>query len=187
MNFVQVTAGLTAAALLVTASPATACIGPAPTIRLSGESDEEYKRRGAAFARAEDDEMRRALQSALFDRATRVSLAQVTSATTVPGVLSDGLSPIRRVEAVPLALFKGTALNGRPIAVQDKTMTTCGPAGGGTATMAKPGDYVLLFEGAKPDGPTGHHGILLEELREPRILARFSEVVQGARRAAPAR
>jgi hypothetical protein len=67
--------------------------------------------------------------------------------------------------------------------VQDKYMTTCGPAGGGSATLAKQGDYVLLFERANPDGPTGHHGILLQELREPR----FSAVVHATRRAAPAR
>ena len=60
-------------------------------------------------------------------------------------------------------------------------MTTCGPYGDGTATGAAPGSYVLLFEDVSPEGPTGHFGLLLTELREPRVLDRFSEVVQKAR------
>ena len=187
MNFVQVTAGLTAAALLATASPAMACIGPAPTIRLSGESEAAFLARGQAFAAAERDEDRRAFQVRLFDKASRVSLARVTASTKLPGVLSDGLSPGFRVEVQPVALFKGPALNGRPVALQDAGMSTCGRYGGGTATAAAPGSYILLFEDANPQGPTGHHGIFLHEVLEPRVLERFSAVVQQARAMAAAK
>ena len=186
MTFAQVYTGLTAAALLGTAAPAAACIGPPPRVRLTDESEAAFLARSQAFAAAENDEDRRAFQVRLFDQASRVTLARVTASTKLPGALSDGLSPGFRVEVQPIALFKGPALNGRPVALQDAGMSTCGRYGGGTATATAPGSYILLFEDANPQGPTGHHGILLHEVREPRVLERFNAVVQQARAAAAA-
>lgn len=184
MTFRQLSLPFTTAALLALASPANACIPPAPTIRLSGESEAAFLARSQAFAAAEMDEDRRAVQVRLYDQASRVSLARVTASTQLPDVLSDGLSPGFRVEVQPVAVFKGPALDGRPFALQDAGMSTCGRYGGGSATAAKPGSYILLFENANPQGPTGHQGLLLAELREPRVLERFSAVVRQARAAA---
>ena len=170
---------------LLAASPASPCIPPPPPLQLSGESDESYRARAEVFTRATLDEERRAWQTRLYENATRVSLARVTASTTLPGVLSDGLSSGRRVELQPIAVFKGAPAAGEKRSVQDAGMTTCGLYGGGTATTGSPGDYVILFEDADPNSPTGHLGFRLTDLREPRILSRFSEVVQAARAVAP--
>lgn len=161
--------------------PALACIGPAPTIQLSGEAEAAFRARSQAFSQAERDEDRRAAQTRLYDTASRVSLARVLTSERLPGVLSGGISQGSRVEVQPMAYFKGSASKPGRVVLQDAGMTTCGPYGGGTATSAAPGSYVLLFEDVSPEGPTGHFGLLLTELREPRVLDRFSEVVQKAR------
>jgi hypothetical protein len=162
------------------ATEAQACTPPPPPLQLRGEPDRDFVARASAFNEARRDEDGRRQQVGWFDAATTVSLARITSAHRLPQVLSDGLSLTRRVEAVPLATFKGDILPGRTVAMQDVVATTCGIFGGGTATAAQPGDYVVTFENVQPDG-TGHVGLLLRDLREPRILERFDEVVQRAR------
>lgn len=169
-------------AVLVAATPALACVPPPPPLQLSGESRQAYADRSKAFVEALSNEDQRARQVRLYGAASRVSLARVINSTPLPGTLDDG-QPRRRVDVQPVAAFKGPAPSGRAIRLEDAGMTTCGRYGGGSATAAKPGDYVLLFEGVDTGGLSRNLGLLLNELREPRILERFNEVIQQARSA----
>ena len=59
-------------------------------------------------------------------------------------------------------------------------MTSCGLSGGGTATRSPVGSYIILFENIGGDATTGHVGIRLGELLEPRILREFDDRVRSA-------
>jgi hypothetical protein len=128
-----------------------------------------------------DAEVKRRGQSKLFDTATRVSLARVVAKHDTTRIMSDGSSLARRVEVMPLAAFKGDMSSSeRAVALEDKGITSCGRFGAGSATWAGVGSYVILFEKADPDAYTGSVGVLLSELREPRIIGKFDEVARLA-------
>ena len=169
-------------ALAICPGAALACIPPAPPIRLSDESEGDYLERRNAFNQAVLYGERRAAQERLYDQASRVSLARVIKSDRLLLMLADG-SPARRIGVQPVAVFKGTPVKGETAILEDAGMTSCGRYGGGNATVAEPGDYVVLFEDANPSGPTGHYGLLLTELVDPRILSRFNAVVREARKA----
>ena len=167
-------------ALAMCPGAASACIPPAPPIQLSGESDRDYLERRNAFTQAVLYGERRAAQERLYDKASRVSLARVIKSDRLSLILNDG-APARRVEVLPIAIFKGAPLNGETRKLEDAGLTSCGRYGGGNATISAPGDYIVLFEDANPSAPTGYYGLLLTELLEPRILGRFDKVVHAAR------
>jgi hypothetical protein len=177
---------LLALALMGGAAPALTCVPPPPQVQLPGEDLEAFRSRAEAFNRARDDDDRRRYQAELFDRASRVSLARVVTASSTPRLLSDGLSNAWRVEAQPLVLFKGPASTNAPVAIEDNVMTTCGPGGGGTATRVPVGSYIILFENVGSGATTGHIGIRMAELVESRMLRAFNESVVKAGLAVPA-
>ena len=159
-------------------APALACSPPPPALRLQGESDADYQGRREALETAQRDEDRRRYQVALFDQASRVTLGRITSINVLEGRLPDGSAP-RWVEVEALGAVKGVAAKGTKVAMRDVDGTSCGLYGGGSVTRGSLGQYALTFENVRKDG-TGHEGILLRELREPRIIARLNEVVQAA-------
>jgi hypothetical protein len=171
--------------LVLSTVEAKACIPPPPPLALNGESDSAYRGRARAFQDAELDEDRRRVQVVWFDAASSVSLARITRVIELTRVLDHGMSPAARAEAVRLGSFKGDAPTGVTVAMEDVVATTCGIHGGGTAPRASVGDYVVVFENVQPQG-TGHVGMMLRDLREPRVIKAINGVVQRARKATAA-
>ena len=151
--------------LTATSVPTLACIPPPPVSQLPGESEKAYKERHKAAALAEDDEMRRGYQIALFEKASRVSIARVESTETIQ--LADGEG--RKVTVTPMKALKGDA-SGDRVLLADRILTTCGWAGGGSAPRGGPGDYVILFEGDLFRSGAERFGLLAREARDPRLL-----------------
>ena len=154
-----------ACALTAWSVPALTCIPPPPVSQLPGESAEAYKLRHKAAALAEDDEMHRQYQIALFEKATRVAIARIESTEPVKLAVGEG----RSVVVSPMKALKGDP-SGDRVLLADKTLTTCGWAGGGSAPRGAPGDYIILFEGDLFRGGGDKFGLLAREARDPKLL-----------------
>jgi len=165
MPFVlRLTISMFAAAM--TASAGNACIGPPPPIELPGESAKAHESRRAAVFSAIADEDRRRFQTTLFDKAVSVTLGLVLRSR--PAETRDGVG--REVEVRPVAALKGAEASG-PIVLANRYLTSCGWAGGGSATASAVGEYVIVFEGNLfADSLAEPYGIHINEARDPRLL-----------------
>ena len=174
---------LAAVAYVALAGVADACIGPPPPIQLPGESDEAYKIRTQAVYRALGDEGRRRFQVTLYDKSNRIRLAMVEHSSAVDAMGSPG----RQVVVEPVATFKGEE-QPIPVTLTDLYWTSCGMAGGGPATAAQRGEFIILFEGDLFEGrATDRYGIKMEDLREPRLLEAVNAFALAARERAEVR
>ncbi len=151
---------------ILIAAPAAACIGPAPPLRLPGETDAAFQLRSESVFIAQEDEQRREWQSNMHDRAERVFIAIVTSTREVT---SAGES--RRTMTVrPVHALKGV-LPAAPVDVRDMRSLSC-QAVVGVRRTGERGDYVILFDGlrwgeAKLE-PTME--VAAHEARDPRLI-----------------
>jgi hypothetical protein len=146
-------------------NPALACVLPPPPLPLPGESPDAYRIRSKAVLESEERDLQLNFQAKLMDSAKRVSI----------GVIIDrGPSPAfslgRRISARPLKVIKGTPST-EPVVLEDRSMTDCGPIGGGSAPSAGAiGDYVIVFEGPALSDGEPSSGMLVSEARDPRLL-----------------
>ncbi|QDP20223.1 hypothetical protein [Sphingomonas xanthus] len=160
-------------ASLVLSQAADACIPPPPPIRLPDESPEAFKVRSTALLDALSDEERRSYQAALYDRSDRIFLGVVANSEAIDAAGTPG----HRVTVRPIASLKGGHPT-EPLVLADRYLTSCGKAGGGSATSARTGDYVLVLEGDLfRQGPQGF-GFQLNDLREPRLLAGLETIAR---------
>lgn len=137
MRWARTTVALAAA---FSAAPGLACIFPAPMAKLPGESQQAFEERGRALSAAENYETQRLTQTNLLAEARTVFVGVVTATRWIPVDAVKG----HEITVRPLEAIKGD-LPGQPLTVRDTVFTDCGIAGGGSATSAEPGDYVIIF------------------------------------------
>jgi hypothetical protein len=154
----------------ITAAPALGCIPPPPIARLPGESQQAYQdRQNAAFA-AEEFENRRLAQTAMLDEANAVFVGVVSASHEIDVGSVKG----HEISVEPVQSIKGD-LPKQPVTVSDTVFTDCGISGGGSATSAKPADYVIVFAGLPTNALQGPNvGILAKEAQLPELIGALS-------------
>jgi len=159
-----------AAAGALMASAASACLPPEPMPRLPNESDQAYDARNGELTSVEDAEGRRFHQVSLYEQAKAVFIGVVTDSKEI--TLADSGSG-HEVTVRPAFPIKGE-LPEQPAIIRDKMNSDCGYLGGGSATSAVVGTYVLLFQGVPEyEGVTGNVGFFAGEARVPEIIKAF--------------
>lgn len=178
---------LAAMALATIPGPVVACIFPPPPIPLPNETDDAYQLRREATSKAQADEDRRRFQTHLFDQADRIELAIVRQSTPIPFAEAGGQLGAKIV-VEPVTPLKGDSSTAS-ISLADTIVTTCGIGGSGTATSARPGDYVIVFHNISFRDDPRPFGITIVEAREPRILSALTDAAlllrDGPRKAKP--
>lgn len=148
------------------AAPSLACVPPPPLVLLPGESPKAFRERDEARLLAETTEQRRLVQSNLLEQSKAAFVGVVTQSHDFPIDRVKG----HEVTVRPLQAIKG-ALPDQPVILRDSTFTDCGMAGGGSATSAQPGDYVIVFAGLAPNQLQGPNlGIMAKESQLPELL-----------------
>ena len=160
---------------------ALACTPPPPVVQLPGENGQAYRDRSKAAAQAEDDEMYRRIQGRNLEEASRVTIGVITSVE--PLKLSEELTG-QRVTVQPKKTIRGTALT-TPITLADRSMTSCGWVGGGSATHGSVGEYVIVFEGLHFAGGEDY-GMRAREARHPELMKALVDFAIEARDRKPA-
>lgn len=127
---------------ILASSSALACAPPPPIVQLPGESAQAYHERiDAAFA-AELFEERRSMQSNLLSQSSATFIGVVADSREIPvGAVKGHEVAVRPVYGIKGDLPKSATT------LRDTVFTTCGMSGGGSATSAQPGDYVIVFAG----------------------------------------
>lgn len=166
---------------------AFACIYPPPPIPLPSETDDAYEKRREASVKAQADEDRRRYQTNLFDQADRIDLAIVRKSTPIPFAEAGGALGAK-IEVEPVTPLKGDGSKGA-IALSDTNVSTCGIGGAGSATTARPGDYVIVFHNISFRDESRPFGINIDEAREPRLLSALADAAvllrDGPKKAKP--
>ena len=144
---------------ILASSAALACVPPPPIVQLPGESIQAYHERvDAAFA-AELFEQRRVVQSNLLAQANAVFIGVVADSREIDVSAVKG----HEVSVRPVYAIKGD-LPKQPVTLRDTVFTDCGMSGGGSATSAQAGDYVIVFAGVPTSAFQGTNvGILAKE------------------------
>ncbi len=168
-SFLDIMAKIAAVNLMM-ATAASACLPPEPMPRLPKESDEAFEARNKELTSAEDAEGARSAQMTLFAEANSVSIGVVKDSKEI--TLAD-LSTGYEATVGPLFPIKGD-MPRQAVTIRDNMHTDCGNFGGGSATSAAVGSYVLLFQGV-PDykAATGSVGYYPGEARVPEIIKAF--------------
>lgn len=164
----------------IASRPAIACVPPPPPVQFPDETREAYSARATIVHADTLDEDRRSLQERLFDQASSVVLARVISSTPVP---IDGWGmPVtgHRIEAEPLHTLKGEPLSGT-LTLADRSISSCGLAGGGPATSQKAGAKIIIFRNGFLEGEIGNFGIPLTDAREPRLMKALNQAALALR------
>ena len=160
-------------AIAAISGSAFACISPPPPVTLPSESDDAYEKRREAWVKAQADENRRRYQTYLFDQADRIELAIVRKSTPIPFAEAGGALGAR-IEVEPVTPLKGDDSQAS-IVLSDTNVTTCGISGAGSATTARPGDYVIVFHNISFRDEPRPYGITVDEAREPRLLSALTD------------
>ena len=125
-------------------------------VKLPGESQHAFEERSRAVYAAQNYETQRLVQSELLNQSKAVIVGVVTASRLIPvDSVKGGEITVRPLEAI-----KGN-LPGQPLTVRDTVFTDCGVGGGGSATNAEPGDYVIVFAGLPTDPPRGENWAIL--------------------------
>jgi hypothetical protein len=153
--------------------PAFACPPPLAPPRLPGEPDKAYEERSSANIGAQTAEGQRAYQVQLGEQAERIFIGTVQASREID--LADG-SKGHEVDVRPVRALKGV-LPKKAATLRDGAVTECGNLGGGSATGAAPGDYVIVFEGVDTGfvPNTGKVGIFVSEARDPLLIKSLFE------------
>jgi hypothetical protein len=147
--------------------------------QLPGESQQAYQQRQDAAFAAETSEERRLTQTALLadSRSVFVGVVTQTQPIDVGGVKGH------QVTVRPLQSIKGD-LPAQPAVVRDVVFTDCGMGGGGSATSAAPGDYVIVFAGLSPNDMRGTNvGIVAKEAQLPDLIGALAHYALVSRQA----
>jgi hypothetical protein len=166
-------------ACLALASPgalstaANACIPPAPLVPLPAETATLFQARSINYHQALNDEERRAFQIGLSERSQSYFLGVVTASQALD--LQDGVKG-RMVSVRPLKNLRG-ALPDTRFTLRDRGLTSCGLFGGGSATRAVAGEYVIVFRAVAFSGlqGTADYGLRAQDARAPYLLAALNE------------
>ena len=129
------------AGLAVCSVPATACILPAPIAPLPHESQQAFHERQKASLAAIEYDSRRSAQIGFLDQSTAVFIGTIATSRDISVDVAKG----HEVAIRPLSPIKGS-LPDQSVRLRDTVFTGCGLSGGGSATSAQPGDYVIVFE-----------------------------------------
>jgi hypothetical protein len=170
---------LLAAMACAVASPTFACIPPPPPPRFPDETDKAYQERVDASVSAQNDEERRSYQIRLLEEAKAVFIGVASDSREID--LGGGSSG-HEVTIRAAGALKG-ALPDQPAVLRDVLSTDCGYVGGGSATFAKAGDYVIVFQGIDDglQGGTGNVGIFASEARAPDLLKALVDFANRSR------
>ena len=156
------------AAVAALPAPAVACPPPLLPPQLPGETDKAYQDRSSEMLGAQTYEGRRSSQIAYGEHAKATFLGVVTDSHEID---LDGGTKGHEVTVRPVRAIKGE-LPSSPAILRDGYITECGNVGGGTATGAAAGDYVIVFQGVDTGWTpsTGNYGILASEARDPFLV-----------------
>jgi hypothetical protein len=170
---------LLATVICAAAWPAFACIPPPPPPRFPDETDKAYQERVDASVSAQNDEERRSYQIRLLEQAKAVFIGVASDSREID---LGGGSTGHEVTIRAAGALKG-ALPDQPILLRDVLSTDCGYVGGGSATFAKAGDYVIVFQGIDDgmQGGTGNVGIFASEARTPDLLKALVDFANRSR------
>lgn len=159
---------------------AIACVPPPPPVRFSSETDQDYAARAKIVFEDSQDEDRRARQVWLFENARSIHLARV--ATTAPVAIEGWGEPVRghAITAKTIRTIKGDQPDS-PLAMADRSMSSCGIGGGGPATSEPPGALILVFTDVPIGGGRQHFGLPIAAVREPRLMAALDKAAISLR------
>jgi hypothetical protein len=168
-----------ASALGTFSTSARACIPPAPLTPLPAEAEALFQARTKTYFQAIGDEERRTFQIGLGQRAKSYFLGVVTASQGVD--LGRGTAG-RMVSVRPLKALRG-ALPEAPFTLRDTAMTSCGPVGGGPATTALLGEYVVVFRDVSLGGGVGieDFGLRAQDARAPFLLGALNDFAREQR------
>lgn len=144
---------LAAAAALICANTAHACMPMPPPPQEQGESDDAYAVRAAAWQAqrdAEDAQWRADRQTRLWDEADSVIYARIERVRTVYASFGE----TQRVTLRGFRPLKGRMYTNR-FTLQHTETTSCGPLPGFDAITGAVGDvYVVFIRGGRPSQRT---------------------------------
>ena len=125
-------------------------------VKLPGESQHAFQERSRAVYAAQNYETQRLVQSELLNQSKAVIVGVVTASRLIPVDAMKG----HEITVRPLEAVKGD-LPPQPVIVRDTVWSDCGMSGGGPATSAEPGDYVIVFGGLPAETPRGENWAIL--------------------------
>ncbi len=170
---------------LAAPAPAAACIFPPPPPRLPHESQPLYDARLKSTASAQGDEERRNFQIALRTQSAGSFIGIVERRTAIR---MEAKLPGFAVVVRPLKTLSGAAPTSA-IELRDQRLTSCGVEGGGTATRAVVGEYVIVFRdmsfGGQP--PRQNYGLRAQELRDTTLIDALTTFALAAAKASATR
>lgn len=152
---------------------ALACSPAPPFVQLPGESKEAYKARSDAGSWATEFENDRRMQEDFLSHASRITIGLIENVEPLqlPAAGVEGHKVVVRVKKT----LKGDSAP-ELIRLADRSVTSCGFYGGGTATQGSVGDYVVVFQGLdSSQGATDPYGLRASDVRHAKLLDAFRD------------